>query len=200
MKQIGIEDDLQRTLNGIVEILAPEPDNATLEQVAALLAEFVERRRAELNFESFPLPTQAGDALCCYELYGEGAAGLTLYLNSIRGGVDSAVHDHGTWAVIVAIEGRERNRLYRRTDDGSDADRAALELEREVVVRKGRPLVLEEGRFHSIHTEAHEPALQLHLYGQPVDKINGRQVADLRTGQRVYLGESGDCKDASIRK
>jgi predicted metal-dependent enzyme (double-stranded beta helix superfamily) len=195
MKQIGIEDDLQRTLNGIVEILAPVPDDTALQQVAALLAEFVERHRAGLSFEHFPLPTEAGDALCCYELQSEGAAGLTLYLNSIRGGVDSAVHDHGTWAVIVAIEGRERNRLYRRTDDGSDADRVALELEREVVVRKGQPLVLAKGIFHSIHTVANEPTLQLHVYGQAIDRISGRHVAELETGKLAHLPS-----EASIRK
>lgn len=167
---------------------ASAPDKAVLERVAELLAEFVERHSVVLSFENFPLPAGAGEALCCYELHSEAATGLTLYLNSICGGVDSAVHDHATWAVIVAVEGRERNRLYRRMDDGSSADQAVLELEREVIARKGRPLVLEEGLFHSIHTAPHEPALQLHLYGQPVDRIDGRLVYDPQTGKLAYSG------------
>jgi predicted metal-dependent enzyme (double-stranded beta helix superfamily) len=156
-----------------------------------LLTGFVERHRSVLTFESFPLPTGGDEALCSYELHSADATGLTLYLNAIRGGVDSVVHDHGTWAVIVAIAGQERNRIYRHLDDGSSPDRAVLELEREITVRAGQPLVLQEGQFHSIHTAAGEPALQLHLYGRPIDTINGRWIVDLQTSQLVYLESAG---------
>lgn len=192
MERDGITDDLHQTLARIAGLTAQPcpPQRAALAQAASLLAGFVQRYRPELSFENFPLPAAADEVLCSYLLYCEGDPGLTLYLNSIRGGVDSVVHDHGTWVVIVAIEGQERNRIYRRIDDGSQPDRATLELEREVTVCDGQPLVLESETFHSIHTGADQPALQLHLYGRPIDTISGRQIVDLQTGQLVHLGGS----------
>lgn len=191
MERTAIEDDLERTLGRIAKLATAASGSAVLIEVAALLTGFVERHRSELTFESFPLPTGADEALCSYELHSADATGLTLYLNAIRGGVDSVVHDHGTWAVIVAIAGEERNRIYRHFGDSSSLDRVMLELEREIIVREGQPLVLEEGQFHSIHTAAGEPALQLHLYGRPIDTINGRRIVDLQTGQLVYLESAG---------
>jgi predicted metal-dependent enzyme (double-stranded beta helix superfamily) len=173
----GIETDLAQTLARIKALTAPEP--ARLAEVAALLEGFVARHRAELSFEDFPLPSRDDDALCAYELHRDRQTGLTLNLNAIRGGVDSVVHDHGTWAVIAAIAGSELNRIYRPAEAGG------LVPEREATVRPGRPLVLEQGAFHSIHTE--QPTLQLHLYGQPIDTIGGRRIYDPRTGELLPL-------------
>lgn len=191
MKHIDIVEDLHRTLADIATMIAVTSDCTTLEQVAALLAGFVDRHRADLNLGSFPLPAGADGALCHYELHSDDATGLALYLNSICGGVDSVVHDHGSWAVIVAIEGEERNRIYRRAENGQAADRPSVELEREVVVREGQPLILEEGMFHSIHTASGQPALQLHLYGKPVDSLVGRRFLDPKTGKLAGPGDGG---------
>src|SRR5690625_74988 len=136
---VDIEADLRQTLTGITEQAARErePDEATLAHIATLLEDFVARHRDDLSFEHFPLPTGSEEALSSYELHGDERSGLTLYLNAIRGGVNSVIHDHGTWAVIVGIAGSERNRIYRY-----DAARGAVSLEEEVTVRKGRSLVL----------------------------------------------------------
>lgn len=161
MKAPDIVADLQR----VVASLAPAPSEVALKRFATRLTHFVERHRATLTFDNFPLPLAAADALCCYELHGGEAAGLTLYLNAIHGGVSSSVHEHGTWAVIVAIEGQERHRIYRRKGPSSEQ----YELLREVTVRRGEPLVLAQDLFHSMHTPIDRPALQLHVYGAPVD-------------------------------
>lgn len=176
-ERTDIEIDLARTLARIATLTAPEPPR--LDEAAALLQSFVERQRAELSFEAFPLPSGDDDALCSYLLHQDPETGLTLNLNAIRSGVDSVIHDHGTWAVIVAIAGSELNRIYRADETGQ------LLPEREATVSPGRPLVLETGAFHSIHTE--QPALQLHLYGQPIDEIGGRRVFDPRSGELAYF-------------
>lgn len=190
MDSNAIQTDLDHTLHRIMQMTAqPEgPDCTAMAQAASLLEGFVSRHRAGLSFENFPLPTGTDDVLCSYELHCDPTTGLTLWLQAIRGGVDSVVHDHGTWAVIVAIAGQERNRIYRRTDDGSIADHATLVPQRELTVRQGQPLVLEPGLFHSIHTEAGEPALQLHLYGRNPDTVQGRSIVDAQSGRLVHLG------------
>lgn len=181
--------DLDRMLRRIMRLTGSNarPDPATLAQAARLLTGYVERHRHELTFEHFPLPAGVDDALLSYELYSDAGTGLTLWLQAIRAGVDSVVHDHGTWAVVVAIIGRERNRIYHRSDDGARADRATLALLREVTVCPGQPLVLEAGRFHSIHTPPAEPALQLHLYGRNPDTVEERKIVDVTSGRLVYL-------------
>ncbi len=190
MNSNTIQTNLDHTLHQIMQLVAqPDgPDGTALAQAADLLERFVSRHRADLSFEHFPLPAGTDEVLCSYELHCDVRTGLTLWLQAIRAGVDSVVHDHGTWAVIVAIAGQERNRIYQRTDDGSNADQATLALQSEVAVKKGQPLVLEQGLFHSIHTTAGEPTLQLHLYGRNPDTVEGRRIVDVQTGRLVYLG------------
>ncbi len=182
--------DLEQTLHRITQLTdhVCNPGHAALAQAAQLLDGFISRHRHELTFENFPLPAGSDEALCSYELHGDARSGLTLWLQAMNAGVDSLVHDHGTWAVIVAVIGQERNRIYDRADNGSIADRATLALQREVVVSPGQPLVLDPGLFHSIHTAAGEPTLQLHLYGRNPDTVENRRVVDLASGRLVYLG------------
>lgn len=182
---MDITADLAQTLTDIRGITAgPEPDRDELDAMAALLAGFAARHGEALTFEHFPLPGNHHDAMCSYEIHHEDGSGLTLYLNAIRGGIDSVIHDHGTWAIIVGLSGQERNRLYQ--GDPSDG---TLALEREAIVCQGDTLVLETGHFHSIYTT--EPALQLHLYGQPIDRMDGRRLVDPESGQTVYIAPSG---------
>ena len=46
-------------------------------------------------------------------------------------------HNHRTRAVIAAQDGEELNRIYSRVDDGADAERAQLALDREFTVKPG---------------------------------------------------------------
>lgn len=179
-----IENDLQEMLLRVAQltVAAYTPGNNVLTEVSLCLTAFVARHRTAFSFENFPLPTGEDNVLASYELNDSGQHGPSLLVNAIRGGVNSVVHDHGTWAVIVGIEGTEHHRIYRHT--------TTLELVHEVTVFDGQSLVLEEGFFHSIHTDADRPALQLHLYGRPLDTINGRRIVDLSTGQIVYLEAS----------
>lgn len=181
---VDIEADLAQTLADISERTTPglEPTQEDLAGIATLLTGFAMRHGDTLTFEHFPLPTGDDDALCSYEINSDEASGLTLYLNAIRGGVDSVIHDHGTWAVIVGIAGHERNRIYR-----GDPAQGELSLEREANVSKGESLILEAGLFHSIHTPPAEPALQLHLYGQPIDRVTSRRLIDPQSGESVHV-------------
>ena len=60
-------------------------------------------------------------------LLGEDADGrFAMYLLALNPGNETKPHDHTTWAVVTAVEGQELNRVYRRTDDGSDPERCTL--------------------------------------------------------------------------
>lgn len=47
------------------------------------------------------------------------------------------IHNHGTWGVMCAYEGRERYTQWRRMDDGSTPGKAALELVADRVLEEG---------------------------------------------------------------
>jgi len=130
----------------------------------------------------FPPPQRdSGDSSTRYRL-NPGEDGLALYLNSLLPGKTTIPHNHDTWAVIAAIEGAELNRIYKRTDDGSDPDRAALELSYEVVVRPGVPIAFLPDDIHSIHVGGAEPTLHFHLYGRPLETLTGRLGFETDTG------------------
>ena len=83
-------------------------------------------------------------------------------------------HNHETWAIIVAIEGQELNRVYRREDDGSDPRRASLALEREIVVQPGTSVAFLGEDLHGIRVEGDSPTLHFHLYGRPLESLENR--------------------------
>ena len=182
-RALPIEADLAQLLRQVGLLVAGpgSPDRSTLDGVAALAEGFVARHRDALTFGAFPLPLDEGSALCSYDLTDDGAA-PALRVNAIRAGVDSAVHDHGTWAVIVAVQGRERNRIYAPRGPS-----ALPVFAREACVEPARPLVLLPHVFHSIHTDAEAPALQLHLYGRAPEGL-ARRLLDPATGQLLPLG------------
>lgn len=133
----------------------------------------------------FPPPQAgSGDTSVRYRL-NPGEDGISLYLNSLLPGKTTIPHNHDTWAVIVAVDGAERNRVYRRVDDGADPDRAQLEVEREVLVRPGTPISFLPEDIHSIHVDGAAPTLHFHLYGRPLETLTGRLGFEPETGRVV---------------
>ncbi|MNS83282.1 hypothetical protein D3C72_1170650 [compost metagenome] len=97
-----------------------------------------------------------------------------MYVNSLLPGKATLPHNHETWAIIVAVEGQELNRVYRREDDGSDPARARLALEREIVVQPGTSVAFLGEDLHGIRVEGDKPTLHFHLYGRPLESLEKR--------------------------
>ena len=74
-------------------------------------------------------------------------------------------HDHGTWGVIVGIEGEEINTFWRRVDDGSQEGYVVIEKESEVQLLPGTSLVLMPRSIHSIENRGDRINVSLHTYG-----------------------------------
>lgn len=148
-------------------------DRAALQQIIVLLEGLAERREL-FNFERFPAPVAAtGETQFRYRLNDDGES-PTLYVNALLPGKATLPHNHETWAIIVAVEGQELNRVYRREDDGSDPARARLALEREIVVQPGTPVAFLGEDLHGIRVEGDQPTLHFHLYGRPLESLENR--------------------------
>ena len=161
------------------------PDRATLASITARLEQLA-TQKALFSRTDFPPPaeTQGVGASTRYRLNpDDGDGGLALYLNSINPGKTTAPHNHTTWAVIVAVEGQEVNRIYERTDDRSNPSRAQIHLAREFTVQPGAPIAFLPDDIHSISVVGAEPTLHFHLYGQPLETLTGRVAIDPDTGE-----------------
>lgn len=94
----------------------------------------------------------------------------------------SPPHDHGTWAVVVGVDGYERNVRYRRTDDGNVRGHAALEVKHEFKAGPCDLVCMKTGGIHSVHNDTDHISLSLHTYGRHVNFTNRCQY-DLATDQ-----------------
>ena len=74
-------------------------------------------------------------------------------------------HDHGTWAVVVGVEGVERNTRYKRLDDRSNPDYAELEIKEETVAGPGDLVCIKKGGIHAVRNDSDKVTLSLHTYG-----------------------------------
>jgi predicted metal-dependent enzyme (double-stranded beta helix superfamily) len=103
---------------------------------------------------------------------------FALYLNALNPGNESKPHDHTTWAVVVAVDGQELNKVYRRTTEG-------LVVDHEVMVEPGTGITLMPTDIHSIHTTGLVPTLHLHMYGLALEKLDNRMAYDPETGEAI---------------
>ena len=76
-----------------------------------------------------------------------------------------APHDHGTWALIVGIEGIEHNTSYARLDDRGRDGYAKIEVKSEVQAGPGDLVCMKNGGIHSVRNDSDAVTLSLHTYG-----------------------------------
>lgn len=87
-------------------------------------------------------------------------------------------HNHGTWGIVVGLEGEERNIFWRRIDDGSRAGYAELERVGEMDCVLGQAVALPSPTIHSVENTTEQPSVSLHVYGKNV-YYTGRSQFDI---------------------
>ncbi|MGY2291876.1 cysteine dioxygenase [Pseudomonas sp. SDO528_S397] len=148
-------------------------DRAALAEIVALLEGLTERRDL-FNFDAFPAPVPGqGSTAFRYRLNDDGDT-PTLYLNSLLPGKSTIAHNHETWAIISAIEGQEINHVYERNDEGREPGFTTLSLQKEVIVQPGTSISFLGEDLHGIRVEGEQATLHFHLYGLPLESLNGR--------------------------
>lgn len=158
----------------------------------AIRAELLALAAQEPLFPSaeFPPPPNGEKGSNRYLLREEEGSRFALYLNALNPGNETKPHDHTTWAVVVAVDGQELNKVYARVDDGSDPARCELRVAREVMVEPGQGICLMPEDIHSIHTTGTVPTRHLHMYGLALEKLDGRRAFDAATGEVSLYNKS----------
>jgi predicted metal-dependent enzyme (double-stranded beta helix superfamily) len=106
---------------------------------------------------------------------------------SVVGGVwnpgqTTPIHDHLTWALVGVYSGEERECLFRRLDDGSNAKVAKLEMASEKTNKKGHVTVLGSAGIQRVDNISKVPAWSIHVYGRDIG-ITERHSYDPVTGE-----------------
>jgi 3-mercaptopropionate dioxygenase len=116
--------------------------------------------------EAYASPDTAsgmGGGIGQYALYR--AEDLCLFSLVIPAGAETPVHDHLAWGLIGVYRGRQDETVYRRTDDGADEARAALEVARRQTMETGEFYALLPPRddIHFVKTVSATPSVSIHL-------------------------------------
>lgn len=164
----------------------------TREALEAIKAELLQLAAQEHLFPSseFPPPPNGEKGSNRYLLREEDNNRFALYLNALNPGNSTKPHDHTTWAVVVAVDGQELNKVYDRVDDGTDPARCEMRVREEIMVEPGRGIALMPEDIHSIHTTGERPTRHLHMYGLALEKLEGRRAFDDKTGEVSFYNKS----------
>jgi predicted metal-dependent enzyme (double-stranded beta helix superfamily)/predicted enzyme related to lactoylglutathione lyase len=105
-----------------------------------------------------------------YAIYRAADATLSLMAMVVPPGVATPVHDHRAWGLVGVYQGRQREKVYRRVDDGSQPGFADLVQVAENILTPGEitTLLPPEGDIHMIETISAEPSISIHLLGNDI--------------------------------
>jgi predicted metal-dependent enzyme (double-stranded beta helix superfamily) len=110
-------------------------------------------------------------------LFEEPDHTLAVMLLSWLPGRGTPPHDHGTWGVVVGVEGDEVNTFYKRVDDGSREGHAELAKLSEKAWGPGEAIGLTPSIIHAVRNDTNDISVSLHVYGKHIN-FTGRSKFD----------------------
>jgi 3-mercaptopropionate dioxygenase len=105
-----------------------------------------------------------------YAIYRAEDASLSVMAMVVPSGVATPVHDHRAWGLVGVYQGCQREKVYRRLDDGSRRDFADLQQIAENILAPGdvTTLLPPEGDIHMIETISAEASISIHILGNDI--------------------------------
>jgi predicted metal-dependent enzyme (double-stranded beta helix superfamily)/predicted enzyme related to lactoylglutathione lyase len=105
-----------------------------------------------------------------YAIYRAEDASLSVMAMVVPPGVATPVHDHRAWGLVGVYQGRQREKVYRRLDDGARPDYADLQQVAENILAPGdiTTLLPPEGDIHMIETISAEASISIHVLGNDI--------------------------------
>jgi len=189
--------EISKAIIEIKQVLKEEVSVQTLEQAKAIMLSLALRRDL-FQWADFPLPNEK-EVFRTFLVHQEEDGAYALYVNSSLPGQFSPPHDHGgSWAIVVAVEGEELHKVYRRNERKIQKLSSPISQVGEILVEPGNGIsILPEG-IHSIQMKSDVPLLHLHLYAKGFEYQGERNEYNLETGEVkcFKLEEVGLIEDA----
>ena len=106
-----------------------------------------------------------GGGIGQYALYRAEDGSLCLFSLVVPVGAETPVHDHLAWGIVGVYQGAQDETVYRRLDDGRDADRAGLEVSKRHTLQRGEcyTLLPPIDDIHFVKTISQVPSISIHL-------------------------------------
>jgi predicted metal-dependent enzyme (double-stranded beta helix superfamily) len=168
----------------MLELIAAEPDD---EKVLDKASSLLERLIGDQNCipEEYKLPSVRVGRDAPHGSYLLHRSPELLVTAEVWGPGDHVdPHDHHTWGMIGVLDNTLEEKRFRRLDDGSNKERALLELNRETLSKPGEVSLLIPGidEIHQIDNTDDKPTVEIHVYGQDLATID-RCIFHPETGQ-----------------
>jgi predicted metal-dependent enzyme (double-stranded beta helix superfamily) len=109
--------------------------------------------------------SRMGGGIGQYALYRAEDGSLCLFSLVVPVGAETPVHDHLAWGIVGVYQGAQDETVYRRLDDGSDVDKAALEVSKRQTLNRGEcyTLLPPTDDIHFVKTISQIPSISIHL-------------------------------------
>jgi predicted metal-dependent enzyme (double-stranded beta helix superfamily) len=109
--------------------------------------------------------SRMGDGIGQYALYRAEDGSLCLFTLVVPPGAATPVHDHLAWGLVGVYRGAQHETVYRRLDDGENAERADLEISKEQPLTRGDcyPLIPPTDDIHYVRTTSDVASVSIHL-------------------------------------
>src|SRR4029453_16785388 len=109
--------------------------------------------------------SRMGGGIGQYALYRAEDGSLCLFSLVVPVGAETPVHDHFPWGIVGVYRGAQDETVYRRLDDGSDPEKAVLEVAKQQTLTPGEcyTLLPPTDDIHFVRTTSAVPPISIHL-------------------------------------
>ena len=165
------------------------PDEAGMILAVPDLARRLVRVQHNWLRDSMCVPGERPGSAGTFMLHEEVDHSLAIFVVTWLPGEETPPHDHGTWAVIAGLRGRETNHWWKRLDDGSRPGYAELSRAGKSRVEEGEVIAMGARRIHSVQNDSRKLSVSLHIYGMHVDYTERSKFdPDARTSSPYAFG------------
>lgn len=179
--------DLDRVIGDLRRVVA-SADEAGLPARVAALARRVVAERGWLREDMYHADPELGFGTSL--LHVEADQSLFVVVDSWLPGRGVQPHDHDTWAVVVGVEGSERNLFWQRLDDGSRPGHAQLQRIAEQSISPGEAIEMPRGTTHSLINPGEHTSLSFHVYGRHLNHTARRRFDPARHLELPFVIEA----------
>ena len=147
---------LEKSTDAIRQLLSREgPSDTTLKKIEAEMRQLA----TDVDFSQYRRAVPGEELTHKLDLALDG--GASLYLVSDGVGVATPPHRHETWAIIVGLEGREMNQIYKI----SSSEKKQVKQIDVKTIGRGDAVIMGEEDIHGTVSVGDEATFHLHLYG-----------------------------------
>lgn len=149
---------------------------AMLREVPDMVKRLVLMKHNWLRSYMYDAALQPGAGAFNYLLHEEPDHSLSLHVLTWPPAEETPPHDHGTWAVVAGLEGREIHRRWKRTGSAMEVERSG-----EDKIEAGTIVTLGSDAIHSLLNNSGAASVTLQVYGMDVDYTEHRNYTPRRT-------------------